>query len=263
MAVHINIKQRKNIWRDTMLHLAICDDHVDQIKIIRSAVELYTDKLNIEAVISEYNNPMVFLDELEQTGGYDILLLDICMPGILGTEVAKEIRRRGDKTDIIFLTFSDEFAVAAFTLKAVHYLIKPFTQAQYDEVMERAVGKYINGQVKNITLKLEKGLMQSIDLNDILYIESARHSQNIYKKNGICIEARHSLTWLTEELEKVSPGQFISPYKGYLVNQKAIRTIEPKQIVLLSGVYLPLSRGSYRQLQEAFFDYQFREGVYR
>lgn len=199
---------------DTMLHLAICDDHVDQIKIIRSAAEHYADKLNIKAVISEYNNPLVFLEELDQAGGFDIILLDICMPGILGTEVAKEIVRRGDKTEIIFLTSSDEFAVNAFTLKAVHYLIKPLTQAQFDEAMDRAVEKYTNGQVKKITLKLEKGLMQLIDLNDIFYIESAGHSPNIYRKSGVYIEARRSLTWLTEELEKLSPGQFISPYKG-------------------------------------------------
>lgn len=211
--------------------------------------------------VSDYNNPLLFLEDLDQTGGFDVLLLDICMPGILGTEVAKEIRKRKDKTEIVFLTSSDEFAVDAFALKAAHYLLKPFTQEQFDEAMERAVARYTSGQVKKITLKIESGLMQIIDIDDILYIESAGHSQNVYMRNLECKESRHSLIKLNEELEKVSPGQFINPYKGYIVNQKAIQIIEPKQIVLLGGMCLPISRGRYRQHQETFFEYQFREGV--
>lgn len=246
-----------------MLKIAICDDQMNQIKSIRSAVEHYTAKLDIESAIYEFDNPLVFLEELDLTGGYDILLLDICMPGILGTEAAKEIRRRRDKTEIIFLTASDEFAVDAFALKAAHYLLKPFTQAQFDEALDRALVQFTSGKLKKITLKLEKGMMQVIDLNDIVYIESAGHVQSIYLESGACIEARHSLTWLAAELENASPGQFISPCKGFLVNQKAIRTIEPKQMVLLCGKCLPLSRGSFRQLKEAFFEYRFREGVCR
>lgn len=246
-----------------MLHIAVCDDQTDHIKIIRSAAEHYTIKKDIEATIYEYNNPLIFLEELDQIGGYDILLLDICMPGILGTEAAKEVRRRRDKTEIIFLTTSDEFAVDAFALKATHYLLKPFTQAQFDEAMDRAVIQFTSGQRKKITLKLERGMLQMIDIDSILYIESAGHTQSVYMENEEYIEARLSLTQLAEELELAAPGQFINPYKGFLVNQKAIVTIEPKQITLRYGKSLPLSRGSFRQLQEAFFEYRFREGVHQ
>ncbi|MDR3601423.1 MAG: response regulator [Desulfosporosinus sp.] len=54
-----------------------------------------------------------------------MLLLNIGMPGIVGTQVAAEVRKRKDKSEVIFLTTSDEFAVDAFALKATHYLAKP------------------------------------------------------------------------------------------------------------------------------------------
>jgi DNA-binding LytR/AlgR family response regulator len=245
-----------------MLHIAICDDQKEHRKVIRSFTEYYIENHNIKASIRDYDNALVFLEELDQIGGFDILLLDICMPGILGTEAAKEIRLRGDKTEIIFLTTSNEFAVDAFALKATHYLLKPFTQTQFDEAMDRAVTKFTNGQVMKITLKLENGMLQLIDINDIHYIESAGHIQRVYMENGVYKDARCSLARLAEELEKVSPKQFINPYKGYIVNQKVIRTIEPKQMELLCGKCLPLSRGNFRQIQDAFIEFQFNDGVH-
>lgn len=248
---------------DIMLHIAICDDQAIHIKKIRAAVEHYTTNRNINVNIYEFDSPLVLLEGLDRTGGVDILLLDICMPGILGTEVAKEIRRRRDKTEIIFITTSDEFAVDAFAIKAAHYLLKPFTQTQFDEAMDRAMVQFNNGKEKRTTLKLENGKLQIINIDEIQYIESAGHTQTVYTENGICFDARNSLTRIAEELEKLSPGQFISPCKGYLVNQKAIRNIESKQMVLLSGKCLSIARGSFRQLQNAFFEYQFKDGVRR
>lgn len=246
-----------------MLHIAICDDQAKHVNKIRSAVEHYTTNRNINVNIYEFDNPLVFLEGLDQIGGVDILLLDICMPGILGTEVAKEIRQRKDKTEIVFITTSDEFAVTAFALKAAHYLLKPFTQTQFDEAMKRAMVHFNNRKEKKTTLKLENGKLQMVNLDDIHYIESAGHTQFVYMEGGSCVEARHSLSWISEELENLAPGQFVSPYKGYLVNQKEIYNIDPKQMLLLSGKCLPISRGSFRQLQNAFFEYQFSEGMRR
>ncbi len=243
-----------------MLHIAICDDQYDQIKMIRSAAEQYIARLDIKAVITEYGNAMEFLESLNRSGGFDILLLDICMPGFLGTQVAKEVRGRKDKTEIIFLTTSNEFAVDAFALKAAHYLLKPISQNQFDEAMDRATERFLGDQVKTISVKLENGSVLLVDINDILYLESSGHTQCIYLGDGTCKNARLSLARLAQELEEASPGQFINPYKGYLVNQRAIRAIEPKQIILHCGTRLPLPRGGFRQLQEVFFEYHFREG---
>jgi len=246
-----------------MLHIVICDDQANHVEKTRSAVEQYTTNQNIKVTICEFDNPLLFLEGLDRTEGVDILLLDICMPGIAGTEVAKEIRRRRDKTEIIFITTSDEFAVDAFALKAAHYLLKPFTQTQFDEAMNRAMAQFHKGKEKRITLKLENSKIQMIDLDEILYIESSGHTQSVYIENGSCFEARHSMTRLAEELENISSGQFISPSKGYLVNQKSISNIETKHMVLLCGKCIPISRGNFRQLQNAFFEYQFSEGVRR
>ena len=240
-----------------MLRLAICDDSVEQTELIKSAVLCYFKKTEQKVDIREYNDAIVFLDELNKTDGFDILLLDICMPDVLGTDVASEIRKRKDKTEIIFITSSNEFAIDAFALKAAHYLIKPFMQEQFEEAMDRAIEHFSTMQVKNITLKLSNGGYQTVDINEIIYIESFGHVQSVYVKSGGYIEARLTLTQLFLELKELSKRQFVAPYKGYIVNQKAIVKIESDRIVLQNGKEVPIVKRSFREIRDCFFDYTF------
>lgn len=241
-----------------MLRIAICDDMPDQVEKIKAAEKQYfSGHPEFQTETVTYYNPLVFLESLDKTGGFDLLLLDVCMPGIDGTQVGAEVRRRGDKSEIIFLTTSDEFAVEAFALKAAHYLVKPFTQAQFTEAMNRALARFAQNAPKNITFYSEGGVLRTVAADDILYMESCGHCQTAYLSDGICTEGRRSLSRMQAELDKLCPGQFVSPCKGYLVNQRAIRTVKPRQIILHSGHTIPLARGAFRTFSDQYFTYQF------
>ena len=241
-----------------MLRIAICDDMPAQRASIEDAVKRYfQDRGEKLPEIVSYGNPLLFLESLDKTAGFDILLLDVCMPGINGIQVAEEVRRRKDKSEIIFLTTSDEFAVEAFALKAVHYLVKPFTRAHFCEAMERAMERFAANAGKRVTFYAEGGALRTVDVDEILYIESCGHSQTAYLNEGTCTETRRALSRMQEELNKLSPGQFASPCKGFLVNQKAICTVEPKGVTLRSGQTLPLARGSFREFSSGYFAFLF------
>lgn len=244
-----------------MLRIAICDDLSDQLAVIETAVtEYFRSYPEVQVETFTYHNPLIFLESLDKTGGYDILLLDICMPGIDGTQVAEEIRKRKDRSEIVFLTSSDEFAVEAFALKAAHYLVKPFHQAQFCEAMDRAMVQFCAGQTKKIALKLTGGGNRVLELNEIIWIESSNHTQRVFLKEGDSEVVRESLSQLFTVLEELSPGQFVSPIKGYLVNQNAIRTVEPKGIIMRSGQTIPLARGTFREFSDRYFSYLFPKG---
>ncbi len=245
-----------------LLRIAICDDSTEQIKLIKTVLLCYLETITEQPYeIQEYNNSFLFVEELSKNAGFDIVLLDICMPGILGTDIARIIRKRKDKTEIIFLTNSDEFAVDAFALKAAHYLMKPFTKKQFDEAMNRAMERFEMLLPKRICLKLEKGNIQTIDINEILFIESFDHAQSVYLKSGEQIETRESLSQLFSELEKLSNGQFIAPYRGYIVNQNAIRSMETDEIVLRNGKTVPIIKRNFREIRKNYFNYMFGEGT--
>lgn len=122
-----------------MLHIAICDDQPDQIRSIRQSSERYFQDKQDTVSYETFDNAFSFVDTINQGAIFDIVLLDVCMPGILGTEVAQELRKFSSSTEIIFLTTSDEFAMDAFAVKATDYLLKPFTQSQFNQAMDRAI----------------------------------------------------------------------------------------------------------------------------
>lgn len=244
-----------------MINIAICDDQSLQLAKVKSAVEGYFKRFqDYTARIDVFDNSSLFLDALIKTGGWDIVILDICMPGISGTELAREIRRRKDRTEIIFISVSSEFALDAFVLNAVHYVLKPFTDTQLEEALDRALASFAECRPKRILLQLGNGAVQSLDINEISYIESIAYRRVVHTDNGIFEETRKTLSGFMEEFNNLSPGQFIQPYRGYIVNQNVIRTITPEHLVLHNGDSILIKRGDFRRLREIFFSWSFRNG---
>jgi DNA-binding LytR/AlgR family response regulator len=238
------------------MKIAICDDVSKQLETIKNATIEYVSSQHLFAEIDTFHQGFDFLDAHDKVK-YDLVLLDICMPGILGTEVAKEIRLRKDKTEIIFLTTSNEFAIDAFEVNAIHYLLKPFTQVTFDKAMDRAMLHIGHKQISIIYLKCPKGVVHAVDKNSICYIEAAAHRQKVILHDHTTIETVQTLAELYHTLQTLTLGQFITPYKGFIVNQHAISRIESSEIVLKSGKSIPIPRRTFHLVKQTYFDYMF------
>lgn len=246
-----------------MLRIAICDDIPEQLDIMEKAVLSYFSSDSQEIRISKYHNAMEFLDDFEAEGDFDIVLLDICMPGMLGTDVAAAMRSQKSQAEIIFLSTSDEFAIEAFSVHAAHYIVKPFTQKQFDQAMDRVMESIRQRHSRKIIFRLVGGGIQVIqveEINDILFVESNGHNQKIYVNDGSILETRLALAQLASTLESISPGQFISPGKGYIVNLSAIHVIKSDYIEIQNHK-IPVANRKYRQLQEKYFKFVFKKDV--
>ncbi|MEG0919112.1 MAG: LytTR family DNA-binding domain-containing protein [Anaerovoracaceae bacterium] len=247
-----------------MLKIAICDDSLEEILKMESAVkEYFKSNDKGEYRLETSNNPIEFLSKYDENKGYDIVLLDICMPGMLGVEVAKDIRKTKNKTEIIFVTTSDEFAVDAFSLKATHYLMKPFTRDDFDGAMDRAFESIDKTWTHLLAINGNKGNVTTVDINRIYYIESNGHQLQIHTKDQAFLERKNTLSATLDFLKKTAHSQFISPYKGYIVNNNAIKSIERTSIILKNGISLPISRRNYKDIQDTYFDYIFGGGMNR
>ena len=243
-----------------MLHIAICDDQPAELQEIhRIAREYFQEQTSRRAVFHTFSNPMDFLDYLEKGGQCDIALMDIVMPGMDGIAVARQIRDRKDRTEIVFLTTSREFAIDAFALKAAHYLIKPFTPKQMEEALSRAMRSFVDREPKKIVLQGESGVLRTVEAESILYAENFHHHRAVYTTLGELKETRRTLTALAEELDQLCPGLFIQPYRGYVVNQEAIRAVTKEGILLQNGTKVPIKSGDFRKLRDAYFEWAFRK----
>lgn len=238
-----------------MIRIAICDDMPDQLDIIERAARNYFRSIKEVIAVERYTKAMDFLDAFEKEGNFDIALLDICMPGIMGTDIAAEMRKRKSSCEIVFLSTSDEFGVEAFAVHAAHYLVKPFTQEQFDKAMSRVMENIYQRHSRKIILRIVGGV-QVVEVNDILFVQSEGHVQRVYLKDGTVLEMRQSLSSLVDTLDKVAPQQFASPAKGYLVNQQQIGSIK-NGFIEVKGNQIPLTKRNSKQFQENYFQYIF------
>ena len=114
------------------MQIAICDDE----KSIGLILEEKIKKLLPDAVIEKYLSG----DELIASGCEpDILFLDIQMPGMDGMETARILRQKNERMVLIFVTAVEEYVFQAFDVSAFHYLVKPFSDEKFEEVVKRAV----------------------------------------------------------------------------------------------------------------------------
>lgn len=240
------------------MKFAICDDEKKQIGVIANELKSYLAKIkNLDYVITEFDDPFQLLDEIDSGAEFDVVFLDIVMPLIMGTKVAKEIRIKKYPCEIVFITSSTDFAIDAFDLGAIHYILKPIQSQRFDEAMERIINKICNKTVKSVVLKTPISGTQKVETNLIEYIESYRHTQTVYMINGKSFEIKESLNTLLRELTFLCANQFVIPYKGYIVNQNAIKTLGSSEITMQSGAKIPLAKGKFREIKDAYFEYLF------
>ena len=114
------------------MRIAICDDEVSMVQILEEKIK----KLLPDVVIDKYLSG----DELIASGSKpDILFLDIQMPGMDGMETAKVFRQDNENMILIFVTAAEEYVFQAFDVGAFHYLVKPFSDEKFKEVVTKAV----------------------------------------------------------------------------------------------------------------------------
>jgi DNA-binding LytR/AlgR family response regulator len=242
-----------------MLRIAICDDMPEQISLIQDMLESYFRQKNMaDFTCQTFDNPFLFSQKLESENTFDLLLLDICMPGLLGTDIAKGLRCRGDKSEIIFLTSSEDFALEAFSLRVANYLVKPFTEEQFREAMEHVVDNLVVKSKKKLLIK-QKKCIYAVNIDDIVFIESAGHLLVLHLYDGSTLETRQTMAQMKEELARLAGIQFIYPYKGFIVNQEFIECFGQDVIRVVGGYAVPFSKPKRTELKKEYMQYMFQK----
>lgn len=240
------------------MNILICDDRLNELESIKQIVLEYAAAHSEAAIkVHCFLNPFDMLEDINKNGVPDIALLDICMPGILGTELAKELQTKSDnQTDIIFLTTSSEFAVEAFSLHVNDYLTKPFTKERLIDTLDRVVRK----RSKRLFLPVICGReIHRIDLYHVLYMESRNHDVEIHLKSGKCVKTHTPLADIKNILPEVMG--FISVGVSYIVNLRCVQSVLQNELIMISGQRIPIPRRHRNDVREQYFRFYLEEAT--
>ena len=239
------------------MQIAICDDIQKELETTRAALDIYA-KAHPELYfdIDEYTAAIDVLNAVEKGKTYDIALLDICMPGLLGTDVAEEMLAKSPDMSIVFLSISTEYAVTAFFLNATHYLIKPFAQEQFNEALDRAVKK--TEERDFISLACVDG-MYRVCVSEIMFIESQNHYLLGHLSSGGILKLRKKLSQMFEKMQNY-PG-FIKVGASYVVNLAFVKKISGKTLEMFNGVQISITRRSSEEVKKIYMDFCRKEAL--
>ena len=239
-----------------MLQLAFCDDDLSELQTIQTLLDRYRVARNQEIRHTAFQNAWDLLAEVERGTRYDVLLLDVLMPGQNGIEVAGELRQYDNNVKIIFLTSSPEFAVQSYAVGAYFYQLKPIWEESFYRIIDAALEACHKEQSDSLILRCKTGITR-VALNQLEYCEVIRRSLLLHKTDGTVLEAAGSMDSLCESLAE--HRNFLRIHRSYLVNLEHIQTIMPKTLVMSSRAELPIPRGRYNDIKDAYLEHAFQK----
>jgi two-component system LytT family response regulator len=196
----------------------------------------------------------------------DLIFLDIQMPKLTGFELLEVL---DEKPEVIFTTAFDQYAIRAFELNAVDYLLKPYSKERFDSALAKAVSRIgketqepdrieklvtaateAEGYLTRIVFRKGAGI-KIIPLNLISYLASEDDYVMIYYSEGKALKPK-TMKYYEDHLP---PSLFMRVHRSYMVNIEQITRLEPYSkdnyvAVLKSGEKIPVSRTGYKMLRE-------------
>lgn len=231
------------------MKIVICEDEQFQRDLIKETLSIWCGDNKIPCQIIEYENSEELLFRKEEHWDADLYILDIEMPGMNGMELARKIRVKDREVGILFVTGYENYVFEGYEVNAIAYLLKPYQQDRFFSCMNDMQERLAN-QRKFLMMGSNEN-QQKIYIEDILYLESDDHKVRVITKNGEIIH-RESLEKLKNQLPQ---DEFCQCHRSYLVHLTLMKRIRKNEVELVDETKVPIARGKWQVLNEAYLNY--------
>lgn len=239
-----------------MIRIIIIDDE----PLARNIVKEYLQSNKEVDIVAECGDGFEGLKAIQQHQP-DLIFLDIQMPKINGFEMLELIE---NIPAVIFTTAFDEFAIKAFEINAVDYLLKPFSKERFEKAFQKyGQQKNSDGVQKVVDSAAQSALQQNrivvkdgskikiIPVKQVSYLEAADDYVKIITPDGNFLK-KQTMQFFEQSLGDYN---FVRVHRSYIVNTQLITRIDAYEkdshLVLLStGAKLPVSKTGYAKLKE-------------
>ena len=242
-----------------MIRIGICDDEPASAAYIEELVCEYFSNTGHGFSIKAFSDPVELMTYLENRENYDILILDVYMPMMLGTDVARELRNRGDQTRIIFLTTSTDHAIDAFAVRASDYLLKPASREAVFKALDEVTSKLSDRDSKLFSVRTTDGLV-NIRIHTISYIELLDRRLAIHTWDGQKILSRVIRGSFEDSVRDIyTEESFVQCQKSFIVNMNHVKGMNAERFLLRDGTNVPISKKFYQDAKKKYMEFLLRE----
>lgn len=185
----------------------------------------------------------------QDTARFDIILLDIEMPGLNGMEAAEKLRARDTDVVLVFVTNMAQYAIRGYAVGALDFVLKPINYYTFSVRFERAIHRAQKREGSQVLLNLPDAVRR-VDTRDIYYVE-VQNRQLHYHTTGGEYVVRGTMQQAEQQL---GPYHFVKCSHWYLVNLRHVTEVK-RDTVMVAGQELEISRRNYTAFLTALTNY--------
>ena len=236
------------------MKISVCDDDSQELERISSFIDTYKCESKVPLTYKTCQSATDLISSMS-SGDYDILLLDILMPGINGMQAAHEIRAFDAGVKIVFLTSSPEFAVESYAVKAYDYILKPVSKDKLFSILDAVIAEELK-PLEGLTIKTQSGVARIL-FSRLAFVEIMNRKLYFHLADGSVREVSASLASFEEEL--LARAEFVKVHRSYIVNLWQVGELRSKELITHAGKTVPISRLLYGKVREAYMRHLFLE----
>ena len=227
------------------MRIAVCDDDLREQEQFEEALRGWDPTRGAE----KYFNGSSLLKAAAETPPFDIVFLDIYMPTEDGVDIARTLKETSPETEVVFTTTSERHAVSAFSLGALHYLVKPVTTEGIVEAFRRLA--QVRARQRETLSFSVRGDVCTVLLSQICALNCRNHTVEISLDDGRQLKARIPLHELEQKLDR----RFLKINRGIIVNMDYIERMGTDCCDLRDGSRLFLAVRERNVIRAAYSDY--------
>ncbi len=219
------------------MKVAIVDDEIVFRNTLKEYIERFSEEKGIRMEVEEFVSADNLLAVYRTQ--FDIIVLDIDLPGTNGMEAAKRIRQKDQGVVLFFITNIAQYAINGYDVEAAGYMVKPLEYYDFLLKFSRAAKRAMERGNYEIIIDTVDG-QRKVKVSDILYIEIFSHYLIYHLLGGEC-KGRGKIS---EQEELLAPYYFCRVHKSFLVNLRYVNTIRYNKLEV-GKEWLPIGR-NYR-----------------
>lgn len=228
------------------MEIIVCDDsRMDREHLIRLLRD-YEKKKGLIFDIVGYDSGEALLKNIDKLQDGSILFLDINMEGTDGLDAAAQIKSLRPKISIVLVTAYIGYALEGYKVEASRFLVKDDLEASIIECMDTLVRK-LEQDAQVMDFSFVEGNVR-LKLSDIIYIETARHKNIFYTKNGN-FQIYKKLDEIEKELREYG---FVGIHMSFLINMRYIKKISSYVMTLTTGKEISVPKSRYAEVKRNY-----------
>ncbi|MFG6393729.1 MAG: LytTR family DNA-binding domain-containing protein [Lachnospiraceae bacterium] len=236
--------------KQRMIKVAICEDSDLDRDILKEIISFLLADRGLGYDINPYSSGRELVSGYKNHP-FDIIFLDILMDDIDGIETGRLIREMDDKVEIVYCTSSKDFAIAAYDVHAMGYLLKPYETLRIGAVIDYYVQKHPQKNHNFIEVKSNRKSL-IIPYKDIIHMESDNKVVYIYTTTQGAVKVYNKLDAFESEL---SDARFLRCHQSYLVNMQYVAGIVDSDFIMIDDQMIPIRKSGRKLIVKKYEDY--------